>query len=233
MEEKKGIDTYLDEIGREQLLSSDEEVRLSEDVKAGSERALNKLVEANLRYVVKLASEYRGRGVALDDLISEGNLGLMKAAGKYDGQRGKRFVAFAAPYIRQQMERAIDEQTAVFKVPRDAVSPKADRRSARPLSVDAPLGGRKDMSLLSVIANGDAALADELTGADAAQHAVDVALRRMGGREERVLRAFYGIGQERHTMAEIAVDMGLKRERIRQIRDVAVRKLRKAVKGLR
>ena len=105
--EESGINRYLDEIGRESLLSADEERQLAQKIKSGDSRALNKLVEANLRFVVKIASQYKGRGLALDDLVSEGNMGLMKAASRFDADRGTRFVNYAVVHIRQQIEKAI------------------------------------------------------------------------------------------------------------------------------
>ena len=105
-----GLNNYLDEIGQEKLLTDEQERELSERIKQGDQRALGRLVQANLRFVVKLATLYRGQGLQLDDLISEGNLGLMAAAAKFDASRGTRFVVFAAPYVRRQIERAIEEQ---------------------------------------------------------------------------------------------------------------------------
>lgn len=230
MIENSSLNRYLDEIGRENLLSSDEEARLSQRIKAGDKRALSKLVEANLRFVVKIASQYRGKGVDLEDLISEGNLGLMKAAAKFDASKGIRFVNFAVVYIRQKMEQAIDK-TALYQVPKNIPSNHADRQNSHALSYDAPLGHRTNMSLLSVLVNPNAPIADERVYSEAMKQAIERALEGLDARESRVVNAFFAIDREHETMAEIAEDMGLKRERVRQIRDKAVRKLRKSFKA--
>ena len=221
--EDSGLNRYLDEIGRESLLSVEEEAKLSEQIKAGNTRALNKLVEANLRFVVSIASQYKGKGLSMDDLISEGNLGLMKAAGKFDASKGTRFVNYAVVYVRQFIEKAIDQQTGLYTVPKDVKNEMAARQQSMPLSVDAPLGHRTNMSL-------DAPFADERIHSEAIEDAIEFALGSLDKRESRVVNAYFGIDQEHETMAEIAEDMDLKRERVRQIRDKAVRKLRKAYK---
>ena len=213
--EDSAFNKYLDEIGRESLLTTDEERQLSERIQQGDQRALNKLIEANLRFVVSVARQYKGQGVEMEDLVSEGNMGLMKAAAKFDASKGVRFVNYAVVQIRQQIEKAIEQQT---------------RQQNMPLSVDAPLGHRTNMSLLSVLVNSNAPMADERIHSEAIEEAVEFALGSLDKREAQVVNAFYGINQEHETMAEIAEDMELKRERVRQIRDKAVRKLRKAYK---
>ncbi|MEE3446343.1 MAG: sigma-70 family RNA polymerase sigma factor, partial [Prevotella sp.] len=117
--EESGLNKYLDAIGRESLLSADEERQLSERILKGDSRALNKLIEANLRFVVSIANQYKGRGLQMDDLVSEGNIGLMKAAGKFDASRGTRFVNYAVAHVRQQIEKAISQQEGLYKLPRD------------------------------------------------------------------------------------------------------------------
>ena len=128
------LNKYLDEIGREQLLSDEQERQLSERILKGDQRALGRLVEANLRFVVKLATLYRGQGLQLDDLISEGNIGMMMAAAKFDASRGTRFVNYAAPYVRRQIERAIEQQNGIYKIPKDA-DPWRVRMAVRCLSM--------------------------------------------------------------------------------------------------
>ena len=230
MEESR-LNNYLDEIGRESLLSAEEERRLSEQIRQGNEHALNRLVEANLRFVVSIANQYKGKGLQMEDLVSEGNMGLMKAAAKFDASRGTRFVNYAVVYVRQQIERAIEQQTGLYKVPKDVRQDTAALQQSWPLSVDAPLGHRTNMSLLSVLINQDAPMADERVYSETIENAIEHALQTLDERESRVVNAFFGINQEHETMAEIAEDMDLKRERIRQIRDKAVRKLRKAYKS--
>ena len=229
--EDSGLNKYLDEIGRESLLSAEEERELSERILQGDKRAMNKLVEANLRFVVAIASQYKGRGLQMEDLVSEGNFGLMKAAGKFDASKGTRFVNYAVVHIRRHIEKAIDQQAGLYQVPKDVKDEVVARQQSHALSVDAPLGYRTNMSLLSVLINQDAPLADERVHSEAIEEAIEFALGTLDERESRVVNAFFGITQEHETMAEIAEDMELKRERVRQIRDKAVRKLRKAYKA--
>ena len=207
--EDSALNIYLDEIGKGALLSDEEERQLSERIRQGDDRALSKLVEANLRFVVTVARQYKGRGVAMEDLVSEGNIGLMKAAARFDASKGVRFVNFAVVHVRQQIEKAIEQQAGLYQVPRDVKDEVVARQQSMPLSVDAPL-------------------ADERVHSEAVEAAIEFALGSLDQRESRVVNAFFGIGQEHETMAEIAEDMDLKRERVRQIRDKAVRKLRKA-----
>jgi len=218
------LNTYLDEIGRELLLTEDEECRLSERIQKGDARALNRLVEANLRFVVAIARQYQGQGLSMEDLVSEGNLGLIKAAGKYDASRGLRFVNYAVVFIRQQIERALKKESAEQRV--------ESGRDGQTRSVDAPLGSKANVSLISVLVNTNSPMADERVYNAGIEQAVELALRALDERESSVVNAFYGIGQDHLTMAEIAVDMGLKRERVRQIRNKAVRKLRKEYKRI-
>ena len=228
--EDSALNRYLDEIGKGQLLSDEEERALSARILQGDQRALSKLVEANLRFVVTIARQYKGQGLSMEDLVSEGNLGLMKAAGRFDATKGVRFVNYAVVHVRQAIEKAIEQQTGLYKVPKDVKDEITARQQSMPLSVDAPLGHRANLSLLSVLVNRDAPLADERIHFEAIEDAVEFALGSLDARESRVVNAFYGIGQEHETMAEIAEDMDLKRERVRQIRDKAIRKLRKAYK---
>ena len=228
--EDSALNRYLDEIGKEQMLTNDEERQLSERIAKGDERALSKLIEANLKFVVTVARQYKGRGVAMEDLVSEGNIGLMKAAAKFDASKGVRFVNYAVVHIRQAIEKAIDQQGGLYQIPKDVKQDLA-RQQSIPLSVDAPLGHRTNMSLLSVLVNKDAPLADERVHSEAIEDAIEYALGTLNERERRVVNAFFGIDQEHETMAEIAEDMELKRERVRQIRDISVRKLRKAYRN--
>ena len=229
--EESGLNKYLDEIGRESLLSADEERSLALKAKTGDRRAQNRLVEANLRFVVSIANQYKGKGLQMDDLVSEGNIGLLKAASRFDPDRGARFVSYAVGHVRQQIEKAIEQQAGLYQVPKDVKNEMAAREQSRPMSVDAPLGHRTNMSLLSVLVNQDAPFADERVHSEAIEQAIEFALASLDSRESRIVNAFFGINQEHETMAEIAEDMDLKRERVRQIRDKAVRKLRKVYKS--
>ena len=228
--EDNGLNKYLDEIGHTDLLTDEEERELSRKIKEGDGIAFSKLVKANLKFVVALARQYKGNGVSMEDLVSEGNIGLMKAASKFDGEKGVRFVNFAAGHVRRQIEKAIDQQAGLYKVPKDAADDTTAHQQSKPLSVDAPIGHRTNMSLLSVLVNPDVPMADERVHSEAVEEAIEFALQSLDERESRVVNAFFGIDQERETMAEIAEDLDVKRERVRQIRDKAVRKLRRAYK---
>ena len=228
--EDNGLNKYLDEIGHTDLLTDEEERELSRKIKEGDGIAFSKLVKANLKFVVALARQYKGNGVSMEDLVSEGNIGLMKAASKFDGEKGVRFVNFAAGHVRRQIEKAIDQQAGLYNVPKDAADDTTAHQQSKPLSVDAPIGHRTNMSLLSVLVNPDAPMADERVHSEAVEEAIEFALQSLDERESRVVNAFFGIDQKRETMAEIAEDLDVKRERVRQIRDKAVRKLRRAYK---
>ena len=223
MEDSK-LNLYLDKIGCEQLLTYDEERQLSERILQGDGRALNRLVEANLRLVVSVARQYQGKGLTIDDLISEGNIGLMKAAGKYDATRGLRFAAYANNFIRQQIERALKVESAEQRL--ETV------RDGQTRSVDAPLSSHTNVSLLSVLVNTNSPMADERVYQSSMATAIEHALNVLNERERIVVNAWFGIGQEHLTMAEIAADLQLKRERVRQIRNRAIRRMRKTYKKL-
>lgn len=219
------LNKYLDEIGREQLLSVEQEARLSARILQGDERALNRLIEANLRFVVVIARQYQGQGLSMEDLVSEGNLGLMKAARKFDASRGLRFVNYAVVFIRQQIEKAVRKESDELRV--------ESTRDGQTRSVDAPLGSKANVSLLSVLVNTDSPQADQRVYNASLENAVERSLQTLNERETFVINAYFGIGEERQTMAEIAERMDLKRERVRQIRDRAVRRLKKSMKLFR
>ncbi|UKK57890.1 sigma-70 family RNA polymerase sigma factor [Prevotella communis] len=219
------LNKYLDEIGREQLLSEEQEARLSARILQGDERALNRLIEANLRFVVVIARQYQGQGLSMEDLVSEGNLGLMKAARKFDATRGLRFVNYAVVFIRQQIEKAVRKESDEQRV--------ESTRDGQTRSVDAPLGSKANVSLLSVLVNADSPLADQRVYNASLEDAIERSLQTLNERETVVVNAYFGIGEERQTMAEIAERMSLKRERVRQIRDRAVRRLKKNMKLFR
>lgn len=219
------LNKYLDEIGRERLLSEEQEARLSARILQGDERALNRLIEANLRFVVVIARQYQGQGLSMEDLVSEGNLGLMKAARKFDATRGLRFVNYAVVFIRQQIEKAVRKESDEQRV--------ESTRDGQTRSVDAPLGSKANVSLLSVLVNADSPQADQRVYNASLEDAIERSLQTLNERETVVVNAYFGIGEERQTMAEIAERMSLKRERVRQIRDRAVRRLKKNMKLFR
>ena len=226
----KSFSTYLDEIGREKLLSDEEERQLADRIHRGDSRAIDKLTAANLTYVVTLAHQYEGRGLAMEDLVSEGNIGMLQAATKFDGNMGKRFVTFAAPYIRQAMEQAIEQQTGLYRVPRDVADARLEKKRSKALSIDAPIGGSNELSLGRVIPDVNA----EMPGDQLEQDGLIQEMRRLVGdldeREQRVMRSLYALDGHQKTMIETAQDMGLKRERVRQIRDRAIRRICKMTK---
>ena len=213
---ENNLDIYMDEIGRTPLLTEEQERQLAERIRKGDERALNKLVEANLRLVVATARPYQGKGMSFDDLISEGNIGLMKAARKFNPEgRTIRFAGYAVPIIRQQIEKSL--------APAPSTSLDA--------SLDAPLGIKPNMSLLSVLADNSLPTTDSRLYSGAQLEAIEHALDCLNERERNVITAYFGIGQEHATMAEIASDMGLKRERVRQIRNRAIRRIQHCLRS--
>ena len=225
---EKGLQTYFDEVGRHALLSEDEERQLSARALQGDERAIGGLVEANLRLVAYVAREFQHQGLPTEDLVSEGSIGLMKAARRYDARRGLRFASYAAVHIRRAMERAVEREQTQSGVQLKSTMTAQQASKASMRSLDAPLGVKPQVSLLQVLVNDGAAPADSRTYSAAQQEQAERALGSLQGREASVVAAYFGIGQEPLTMAEIAADMGLKRERVRQIRDRAVRRMRKA-----
>lgn len=227
--DRNSLDRYIEEICREQVLTADEERELAGRIARGDGKAAEKLVTANLRFVISMANKYRGRGVEVEDLVSEGNIALMNAAAKFDASRS-RFVSYAVPMVRRAMEQAVESQGALYRVPRGEAT-AAEKRRSRALSVDAPLGGRENINLLSLLVNPNAPEADAMFEYSPHGSLLADALGVLDERERRVVAAVFGIGCERLTMAEAAAEMGLKRERVRQIRDKAVRKLSKQLKA--
>lgn len=190
----------------------------------------DKLVTDNIGYVVTMAKQYAGRGVAMDDLISEGNMAMIEASRKFDPSRGKRFVSYAAPFIRHAMEQAIEQQAGLFRIPREEANRETKKRKM-PVSVDEPipLGSNTGFNLLSVLVNGDVKQAD-INLED--EETIDKLKRTLGvlnDREREVVTRYFGLGSAAFTMAEIGEAMGLKRERVRQIRNKAIRKMKKAL----
>ena len=228
---KKAMEAYKEEIGEHSLLTDEEEQQLALRIQAGDSEAVSMLVEPNLRFVLSLAHQYQGQGVSFDDLVSEGNIGMIQAAKRYRPEKGKRFVKFAAPIIRDAMERFVQKSGAFFNVPAKGASPAAVKGS-HPVSMDAPIpaGSTNNFNLLNLLVNANSPYADAgFIRADDEAH-LEAFLKLLDDRERQVISLLYGIGTNRHTMAEAGLDMGLKRERVRQIRDKAFRKMRKAMR---
>ena len=265
--ESESLEKYLQEIGREELLSTDEEVELAQRIRKGDRRALDKLTKANLRFVVSVAKQYQNQGLSLPDLINEGNLGLIKAAEKFDETRGFKFISYAVWWIRQSILQAIAEQSRIVRLPLNQVGsvnkinrilskfeqenerrPSVDEISeqidlpedkvgeamlanTRHVSVDAPFIDGEDNSLLDVLVNDDAPLADRQLVLESLREEISNVLQTLNDRERCVIRAFYGIGEPEMTLEEIGNKYGLTRERVRQIKEKAIRRLRSNTKN--
>ena len=260
--ESEALEKYLSEIGKEELLSADEEVELAQRIRKGDKKALERLTKSNLRFVVSVAKQYQNQGLSLPDLINEGNVGLIKAAEKYDETRGFKFISYAVWWIRQSILQAIAEQSRIVRLPLnqlgsmnkinrmltkfeqenerrpsvdeiseviDIPEEKVDEAinvSGRQVSVDAPFVDGEDNSLLDVLVNGDAPMADRQLVVESLQAEIKDALRMLTLRERNIITAFYGIGQPEMTLEEIGTKFGLTRERVRQIKEKAIRRLR-------
>ena len=221
--ESASLDKYLQEIGRKDLITVDEEVELAQRIKQGDQAALDKLVSANLRFVVSVAKQYQNQGLSLPDLIDEGNLGLIKAAQKFDETRGFKFISYAVWWIRQSILQALAEQSRI--VPVDKIS-DAMKVSGRHVSVDAPFVDGEDNSLLDVLPNEDSPMADQSLNQESLSKEVNRALDQLNPRERDILKMFFGIGCQEMTLEEIGAKFDLTRERVRQIKEKAIRRLK-------
>ncbi|MGI6243656.1 MAG: sigma-70 family RNA polymerase sigma factor [Prevotella sp.] len=229
--DKNSLNRYLEEIGGQPLLTDEEERQLAERIEKGDDRAVERLTSANLTFVVSLARQYAHRGLAMEDLVSEGNIGMFRAATKFRADTGKRFVAFAAPYIRDAMEQAIEQQAGLYRVPRDAANTSLEKKRSRALSIDEPLGGSHELSLERVLPDRNAVVPGVALEKEVLIKELRSLMEGLDEREQRVISSLYGIGAEPKTMMETGLIMGLKRERVRQIRDKAIRKICKMTKN--
>ena len=225
--ENNKLKAYLNDIGNGELLSDEQEQQLAARIEAGDDEAAGQLASANLRYVVSVAKGYAGRGLALDDLVSEGNMGLLRAAAKYKGTQKKRFVVFAAPFVRESIERAISEQAGLSSMPTEKADAEKSRNKVRSVDEPIPAGSKNSFSLLHVLEDKDSPRADVQVEQTTLTDEMIQSLSLLNEREQQVVRRCYGVECEPLTMAEIGAEMGLKRERVRQIRDKALRKMRK------
>lgn len=260
--ENASLDKYLQEIGHEELISAEEEVELARRIKTGDRKALEKLTKANLRFVVSVAKQYQNQGLSLPDLINEGNIGLLKAAEKFDETRGFKFISYAVWWIRQSILQAIAEQGRVVRLPLNQVSsvnrinkvlskfeqenerrPSVDeiadktdlphekiedvlKVNTRQVSVDAPMADGDGTSMIDFMQSDSDSSTDEELLKESLRAEIASALSVLNDRERNVIEAFYGINQPECTMEEIGKKYGLTRERVRQIREKAIRRLK-------
>jgi len=261
--ESASLDKYLQEIGKEDLITADMEVTLARRIKAGDQAALEKLTKANLRFVVSVAKQYQNQGLSLPDLINEGNLGLIKAAQRFDETRGFKFISYAVWWIRQSILQALAEQSRIVRLPLNQVGslnkinkafsrleqeferePSAEelsevleipeekiadtmRVSGRHVSMDAPFVQGEDNSLLDVLVNHDSPRADSALMNESLQKEIERSLSTLTERERDVVKLFFGIGMNHGlTLEEIGAKFDLTRERVRQIKEKAIRRLR-------
>lgn len=263
--ESQSLDKYLQEIGRVELLDPEEEIDLARRIKKGDQKALEKLTKANLRFVVSVAKQYQNQGLSLGDLINEGNLGLIKAAKRFDETRGFKFISYAVWWIRQSILQALAEQSRIVRLPLNRVGalnkigkafstleqeferePSASelaeeldmslfevadtlKISGRHLSMDAPFVQGEDNRLLDVIQDERTPMPDHSLIKESLSKEVERALSTLTEREAEVIRLYFGLGREHSlTLEEIGEKFQLTRERVRQIKEKAIRRLRHA-----
>ena len=261
--ENASLEKYLQEIGREDLINAEEEVKLARKIKQGDQAALEKLTRANLRFVVSVAKQYQNQGLSLPDLINEGNLGLIKAAKRFDETRGFKFISYAVWWIRQSIMQALAEQSRIVRLPINQLGSvnkikkafsileqKFEREpsnselsielelpeesvantmkiSGKHVSVDAPFVTGEEHSLLDVLENPDSPLADKSLMNESLNQEINRSLATLTQRESDVVKLFYGIGcNHSYTLEEIGAKFDLTKERVRQIKEKAIRRLR-------
>ncbi|NVO09825.1 MAG: sigma-70 family RNA polymerase sigma factor [Bacteroidales bacterium] len=266
--ETVSLDKYLHEIGKVDLLSSEEEVNFARKLKEGDEEALNRLVKANLRFVVSVAKQYQNQGLSLPDLINEGNLGLIKAAQRFDETRGFKFISYAVWWIRQSILQALAEQSRIVKLPLNKIGsinkvnkafaeleqkyerePSVDelvevlelatddvkealRSSNRHLSMDAPLIQDEDSNMYDVILSHDSPSPDRGLLNDSLRKEIERALATLTPREGNIIRLYFGLnGKHPHTLEEIGEEFDLTRERVRQIKEKAIKRLKQTTRS--
>ena len=258
------LDKYLVDISREKLISTDEEVELAQKNHKGDQRALNKLVRANLRFVVSVAKQYQNQGLSLNDLVNEGNIGLVKAAQKFDETRGFKFISYAVWWIRQSILQAISEQSRIVRMPlnqvgfqsklskaivnfeqenerRPSVQELADiletdeekvrealGTNGKKVSVDAPFQDEESGSLIDIMTDETAPTTDNKMERESLSKDLDAALGTLSDRERQVLKMLFGIGCNEMTADEGANTLSLTRERVRQIKERALKRLRES-----
>ena len=261
--EVASLDKYLQDIGRVELITAEEEVALSQRIKQGDKAALEKLTKANLRFVVSVAKQYQNQGLTLPDLINEGNLGLIKAAQRFDETRGFKFISYAVWWIRQSILQAIAEQSRIVRLPLNKIGslnkinkasakleqlferlPNSDeiadlleistndvkdslRNSGRHISMDAPLIQDEDITLYDVLGNNESKTPEQGLMSDSLRIEIERAISTLSKRESDVLRYYFGLnGNYPLTLDEIGEKFNLTRERVRQIKEKAIRRLK-------
>ena len=261
--ETASLDKYLQEIGKVDLITADEEVELAQRIKAGDQIALEKLTKANLRFVVSVAKQYQNQGLTLPDLINEGNLGLIKAAQRFDETRGFKFISYAVWWIRQSILQALVEQSRIVRLPLNKIGsinkinktyafleqsherpPSAEeiakeldmtindvkesmKNSGRHVSMDAPLVEGEDSNLYDVLRSGESPNPDRDLLHESLRTEIERALETLTPREADVIRLYFGLGnQHPMTLEEIGETFDLTRERVRQIKEKAIRRLK-------
>ena len=261
--ETASLDKYLQDIGKEELITPDEEVSLAQKIKTGDQQALEKLCRANLRFVVSVAKQYQNQGLSLPDLINEGNLGLIKAAKRFDETRGFKFISYAVWWIRQSILQALAEQARIIRLPLNQVGslsklnktssrleqkferpPSPDeiaiameiperkvretmKMSSRTISVDAPLDQDEDLRFLDVFVSEDVPGTDEPLIRESLAREIQRSLATLAEKEREIINLFYGIGvPHNYTLEEIGDMFDLTRERVRQIKEKAIRRLK-------
>ena len=261
--ETASLDKYLQEIGKVDLITAEEEVELAQKIRAGDTNALDKLTKANLRFVVSVAKQYQNQGLTLPDLINEGNLGLIKAAKRFDETRGFKFISYAVWWIRQSILQALAEQSRIVRLPLNKIGsinkinkmyafleqanervPSAEeiakeldmtvsdvkesmKNSGRHVSMDAPLVEGEDSNLYDVLRSGESPNPDKNLLHESLRTEIERALETLTPREADVVRLYFGLG-EKHamTLEEIGETFDLTRERVRQIKEKAIRRLK-------
>ncbi len=265
--EGEALDKYLQEIAKEELVSMEEEVELARKIRQGDRKALERLTKANLRFVVSVAKQYQNQGLSLPDLINEGNVGLIKAAEKFDETRGFKFISYAVWWIRQSILQALAEQSRIVRLPLNQVGavtkinrmlnkfeqenerhPSADEIEERidlskdkideamsintyHVSMDAPFSEGDENSLLDVLVNDDSPTADRQLVIESLKTEINSMLKILNERERNIIEAFFGINQPELTLEEIGNKYGLTRERVRQIKEKAIRRLRECTQN--
>jgi len=261
--ETASLDKYLQEIGKVDLITAEEEVELAQKIKSGDQIALEKLTKANLRFVVSVAKQYQNQGLTLPDLINEGNLGLIKAAQRFDETRGFKFISYAVWWIRQSILQALAEQSRIVRLPLNKIgsinkinktyafleqaherAPSAEeiakeldmtindvkeslKNSGRHVSMDAPLVEGEDSNLYDVLNSGESPNPDRTLLHESLRTEIERALETLTPREADVVRLYFGLGnQHAMTLEEIGETFDLTRERVRQIKEKAIRRLK-------